>query len=248
MTGFQTTRWSIVLEAREGTERARQALENLCRTYRSPVVAYIRGRGCAAADVEDLAQAFFERFIGREFHAQADPARGRFRAFLLTALKHFLEDAAMREQTQKRGGLMHFQSLDTLQDHDGQAGLAERELPDQLFERAWAQAAVRAAMRRLQSETAAAGKSALFDQLCEFLLERPDEAEYVRIGEALHMRRNTIAVAVHRLRQRLHEMVREELTDTAADESSLDQELNELQQSLAAVMPKGEDATRQAHR
>jgi len=62
MTGFQTTRWSIVLEAREGTERARQALENLCRTYRSPVVAYIRGRGCAAADVEDLAQAFFERF------------------------------------------------------------------------------------------------------------------------------------------------------------------------------------------
>jgi RNA polymerase sigma-70 factor (ECF subfamily) len=228
---FQTTRWSVVLEAREGNERSRRALEMLCRTYRAPVVAYVRSRCANSEDAEDLAQAFFTRFIEREFHAQADPARGRFRAFLLTALKHFLKDANEHTHARKRGGGVLFQPLDGTD-----LAASERETPEQAFERAWAQATLRAAMRRLQAETSAAGKGALFEQLCEFLIERPNEAEYERIAESLKIRRNTIAVAVHRLRLRLRELVREELADTAADDRELDREMDELRHSLGAVM------------
>lgn len=231
MSRFQTTRWSVVLEARAGSEESRRALELLCRTYRAPVVAFLRGRGSSNEDAEDLAQAFFTRFIERDFHAQADPARGRFRSFLLTSLKHFLDDAREREQALKRGGRVQWQSLD-----DGAELAGARETPEQAFERAWAQAALRAAMRRLQAETSAAGKAALFAQLCEFLIERPDESEYQRIAETLNLRRNTLAVAVHRLRVRLRELVREELADTATDARELDREMHELRQSLAEVM------------
>ncbi len=231
MSRFQTTRWSVVLEARAGSEHSRRALEMLCRTYRAPVVAYVRGRGRSNEDAEDLAQAFFTRFIERDFHAQADPARGRFRSFLLTSLKNFLDDEREHGAAQKRGGRAQFQPL------DGQTDIAgEHETPEQAFERAWAQAALRAAMRRLQAETAAAGKAALFAQLCEFLIERPDDAEYERIAKALNLRRNTLAVAVHRLRLRLRQLVREELADTAADDRELDREMHELRHSLAAVM------------
>jgi Sigma-70 region 2 len=111
---FQTTRWSLVLEARADDARSRLALEKLCRTYRAPVLAYIRGHGASADEAEDLAQSFFARFIDRAFHAHADPARGRFRAFLLTALKHFLADARDHVNALKRGGNVQIRSLDSL--------------------------------------------------------------------------------------------------------------------------------------
>jgi RNA polymerase sigma-70 factor (ECF subfamily) len=234
---FQTTRWSVVLEARGATVQSRQALEELCRTYRAPVIGYIRNRTHNSEDVEDLAQSFFARFIERADHAHADPARGSFRAFLLTALKRFLNDASERTHAIKRGGNAQFQPLDSLVGSGDTSTLQDPDTPDQVFERAWAQAALRAAMRRLQAETAAAGRSALFDQLCEFLVERPSESDYTRIAAALNMRRNTIAVAVHRLRQRLHELVREELAETAADRAGVDREFAQLRKSFAALMP-----------
>jgi len=235
VTRFQTTRWSVVLQARAGGEQTRRALEDLCRTYRAPVIAYVRRYTHRTQDAEDLGQAFFTSFIERATHAHADPARGSFRGFLLITLKRFLNDAGTRERAQKRGGGAPLQPLDTLDEDD----LASSSVPtpDQAFERDWAQAVLRAAMRQLQAETAAAGKGALFDQLCEFVIERPSEADYERISAALNMRRNTLAVAVHRLRQRLHALVREELADTTADDVGLHRELDDLRQSLAAVMP-----------
>ena len=227
-----------MLEARGATAQSRQALEELCRTYRAPVVGYIRNRTRNAEDVEDLAQSFFARFIEHAYHAHADPARGSFRAFLLTALKHFLEDAGERMQAIKRGGNVQFQALDSLAGGEVDAArIEERDTPDQVFERAWAEAALRAAMRALQAEAAAAGRSALFDQLCEFLVERPSESDYTRIAAALNMRRNTIAVAVHRLRQRLHELLRAELAETAADASGVEREVAALRKSMAALLP-----------
>lgn len=235
---FQTTRWSIVLHAGRETAGARAALEELCRTYRSPVIAYVRSRGCGPDEAEDLGQAFFARFIEGAYHAQADPARGSFRAFLLTALKRFLDDAADRAHAQKRGGKIHFQSLDALDGDESEVdNVADRDTPDQAFERAWAKATLRAAMHRLRGETAAAGRSALFDQLCEFLAERPSEEDYERVAAALKMRRNTVAVAVHRLRQRLRELVQAELAETAIDKNGLKNELDQLRKSLAAVIP-----------
>jgi RNA polymerase sigma-70 factor (ECF subfamily) len=234
---FQTTRWSIVLHAGRDTAGARAALEELCRTYRSPVIAYVRSRGSGADEAEDLGQAFFTRFIEGAYHAQADPARGSFRAFLLTALKRFLDDASERAHAQKRGGNVQFQSLDSMRGDESEVGnVADRDTPEQAFERAWAKAALRAAMRRLRAETAAAGRSVLFDQLCEFLAERPSEADYERVAETLKMRRNTVAVAVHRLRQRLRELVQDELAETAVDQDGFDGELDRLRKSLATVM------------
>lgn len=238
MNRFQTTRWSIVLHAGRDTAGARAALEELCRTYRSPVIAYVRSRGSNADEAEDLGQAFFARFIEGAYHAQADPARGSFRAFLLTALKRFLEDAFDHAHAQKRGGRVQFQSLEALNGVESEVeNVADRDTPEQAFERAWAKAALRAAMRRLRAETAAAGRSELFDQLCEFLAERPSEADYERVAEALKMRRNTVAVAVHRLRQRLRELVHDELADTTLDGDGLKREMDQLQPSLAAVIP-----------
>ena len=242
MTRFQTTRWSIVLQAREGTSDAREALEELCRTYRAPVIAYVRRRGgCSSHDAEDLGQAFLTSFIERATHSQADPVRGSFRAFLLTALKRFLNDAAERAGARKRGGHVQFQSLDASDGSDGEAIeiASERDTPEQAFERAWAKAALRAAMHRLKAETAAAGRTELFDQLCEFLAERPSEADYERVADALKMRRNTVAVSVHRLRQRLRELVQDELAETAIDSNGLNGELDQLRKSLGAVMNTG---------
>jgi len=235
---FQTTRWSIVLHAGRETAGARAALEELCRTYRSPVIAYVRRRGGSVDEAEDLGQSFFARFIEGAYHAQADPARGSFRAFLLTALKRFLDDDAERVHAQKRGGKIQFQSLDAYDESEAQ-NVADRDTPEQAFERAWAKAALRAAMHRLKAEAAAAGRSGLFDQLCEFLAERPSEADYERVAEALKMRRNTVAVSVHRLRQRLRELVQDELAETAIDTDALNGELDQLRKSLGAVMNTG---------
>lgn len=237
MSHFQTTRWSLVLEARTDDAHSRKALEKLCRTYRAPVIAYIRGRGAGRDDVEDLAQAFFARFIERAFHAHADPARGRFRAFLLTALKNFLADARDEAGARKRGGGFQFRTLDSLgSSQTSQDGIADSDTPEAIFDRAWAQAVLESATRRLRQEARAAGKAALFDALSEFLIERPDEADYARVAELLGMRRNTLAVAVHRLRNRLRELVLQELADTAADSNDLEAEMSQLRDSLGAFL------------
>jgi len=114
--------------------------------------------------------------------------------------------------------------------------LTVADSPESSFDREWAQAVLHAAMRRLRSEAKAAGKANLFDNLSEFLIEPPDEADYQRVAEALNMRRNTLAVAVHRMRQRLRELVCRELAQTAADDSDLEQELEDLRLCLGAVL------------
>lgn len=231
---FQTTRWSLVLEAGAGDAKSRLALETLCRTYRSPVIACIRARGYGTDEAEDLTQSFFTRFIERADHARADPARGSFRAFLLVTLKHFLNDAGDRANAVKRGGQIKFHSLDSSAGHTVEA--EHRDSPDQVFERAWARAVLDSAMRRLRAEADAAGRAALFDQLREFLIERPLESDYARVAEAFNLRRNTLAVSVHRLRQRLSELVRDELADTAEGVENLNQEFDAVRKSLGAVM------------
>lgn len=234
---FQTTRWSLVLAARTDTAASRQALDALCRTYRSPVVAYVRGRGYSADEAEDLAQTFFTRFIERAFHVHADPARGRFRAFLLTALKHFLNDANDAARAAKRGGEVHVRSLNSLVGGDDSLTQIEAlETPERAFERAWAQSVLQTALERLRDEASEAGKSELFGHLREFLIERPDDVDYARVASDLNLRRNTVAVAVHRLRHRLRALVCEELAHTAADDDDLEQELEELRHSLGAVI------------
>jgi RNA polymerase sigma-70 factor (ECF subfamily) len=229
MGRFETTRWSVVLRARGEAGDARAALEQLCRTYRPPVLAFVLRRGYAVDMAEDLTQAFFARFLERAWHSSADPERGRFRSFLLTALKRFLIDADAEAAALKRGGGVRFELLD-----DDCAG-AMNETPDAAFEREWAHAVLQAAFARLRSEAEQAGKLELFRRLSEFLIERPDEAEYARAAEDLHLRRNTLAVAVHRLRHRLRDLVREELAETTSNRTELEEELRTLRGSMHAL-------------
>jgi RNA polymerase sigma factor (sigma-70 family) len=235
MARFDSTQWSLVLQAREDTPDARTALDRLCRVYRPPVVAYIRGRGYASEAAEDLTQTFFARFVEGAYHASADPERGRFRAFLLVTLKRFLINANAEAHALKRGGDISLRRLDDSQFNVEQFS-ADGEGPEQAFERSWAISVLDAAMRRLRSEAREAGKTEMFEQLSEFLTERPDEADYERAARALNLRRNTLAVAVHRLRHRLRELVRAELAQTTAAREDLETELRDLRATLVGVI------------
>jgi len=235
MAKFDSTQWSLVLRARADTPDARTALDRLCRVYRPPVIAYIRGRGYANEAAEDLTQTFFARFVEDAYHASADPERGRFRAFLLVTLKRFLINQHAEAHALKRGGDVSLRRLDDSQ-LDMEQFIADGAGPEQAFERSWAMSVLDAAMRRLRSEAREAGKMEMFEQLSEFLTERPDEADYERAARTLNLRRNTLAVAVHRLRQRLRELVRAELAQTTAAHEDLDVELRDLRATLAGVI------------
>lgn len=251
MTRFDTTRWSIVLRARGEATDARAALDALCRRYRPPVLAYIRRRGHTTEDAEDLAQSFFVQFVGNATHTRADSERGSFRAFLLTTLKRFLRDADEAAHALKRGGAMQFKSLtdETIHPEDVES-LADPLTPEGAFEHDWAATVLEAAMQRLRAEARQAGKLHLFDQLSEFLLDRAEEGDYARAADALQMRRNALGVAVHRLRGRLREFVRDELAQTTASRAELESELRHLRKALNSVMPAapaaGNNSTSQA--
>lgn len=231
MGRFDTTRWSLVLQAQGEPDGSRCALETLCRTYRPPVLAYVRKRGYAPDAAEDLTQAFFARFLERASYSSADPDRGRFRTFLLTMLKRFLIDAELEAGAVKRGGNVRFVSIDEA----GPRVEAIADTPERAFERDWARAILHAALARLRSEAEAADKLALFEYLSEFLIEPPDEADYARVAAKLDLRRNTLAVAVHRLRHRLRELVRDEIAETTADREHMEQELRAMRGSLDAL-------------
>ncbi len=235
MAKFDSTQWSLVLRAREDTPDARTALDRLCRVYRPPVVAYIRSRGYAHEATEDLAQTFFTRFIEDAYHATADPERGRFRAFLLIALKRFLINQYAEAHTLKRGGDINLRPLDDSQ-LDMEQLPAGDDGPERVFERTWAMTVLDAAMRKLRREVEEAGKMPLFEQLAEFLTERPDDADYERASRVLNLRRNTLAVAVHRLRHRLRELVRAELAQTTNAREDLEMELRDLRATFAGVI------------
>lgn len=232
MSHFDTTRWSLVLQAREAAPQARAALESLCRIYRPPVLAFVRGRGYAPDAAEDLVQAFFTGFLEQQWHARADPARGRFRSYLLTALKRHLADNTVAQHALKRGGDLKIESLDA----EAVTMPASEDSPEHAFERAWALAVLHTAIGRLQAEAEHAGKAELFATLREFLIEAPDEADYARAAAQLGFRRNTLAVAVHRLRHRLRELVQAELADTTSNENEFHEEMDSLRSALGSAI------------
>lgn len=231
---FATTRWSLVRQAAEGDAEGRTALDRLCHTYRPPVLAYVRAH-YRSEEAEDLTQAFFAHLLEARLAQRADRERGLFRAFLLAALKNFIATRLTHERTQRRGGgVQHVEMDERISDH----GAA----PDEAFEAEWARTVLREALASLQREAAQAGRAELFAALSPFLIEPPSDADYARIAEALKMRRNTLAVAVHRLRARLQERVRELVADTTSDADETDRELRHLRGHLQASPLAGDTA------
>ena len=231
VTGFATTRWSVILQARQ-PDTARGALESICGAYRGPVLTYLYRQGYRRDDAEDLTQEFFAHLLERRWDVRAEPARGRFRSFMLTALQHFVIDARHGASALKRGGGQH--RIDTSDALDLLAA-PESESPEQAFDRAWARTVLERCYARLDAEARLAGKQALFEHLRVYLAEPGDPADYRRLGDVLGLRPNTIAVSVHRLRARLRDLVREELADTIETEADLLTELRELRAALGPV-------------
>ena len=226
-----TTHWSLVSAAKGGDvsqTRAREALEELCRTYWYPLYAFVRSRGYSADNAQDLTQAFFARIIETSGFASADRERGRFRSYLLGAMKHFLANEWHRAQTQKRGGQVHIIEWDALDPEGRYAGTSEQsDNSELLFDREWALETIAGALRELRGEMVKAGKGEQFDAL-KGSLTGEDEMPRDQIAARLGMSESAVKVAVHRLRGRYRKLLRAAIAETVSNEADLDDEMRYL--------------------
>lgn len=236
---FSSTHWSLVVEAGDGqSQGAERALADLCRHYWPPIYTFVRRRGHPACEAQDLTQAFFLHVLEKRLYARADPTRGRFRTFLLAALKHFLADAHAQEQALKRGGDREFLPLsEELFAAEAASFLAPESVDgtmladdaDQFFEARWAAALVGRALETLQNAYAADGRANLFGTLRPFLgggdAPPPDHQE---LAARLGLPVNTLRTHIHRLRERYRNTLRGEVTDTVAGEGEVQDELRHL--------------------
>jgi len=228
---FATTHWSLVVAAKpdEASEtRARTALEELCRSYWYPLYAFVRFRGHSADDAQDLTQAFFARIIETGGLGSVDPERGRFRSYLLGAMKHFLANEWHRAQTQKRGGRVQFVEWDALDPEARFAGATKSsDDPEQLFDREWAAEITAGALQALLDEMASAGKGEQFDAL-KGSLTGEDELPREEVAARLNMSEGAVKVAVSRLRQRYRKLLRAAIAETVSNKTDLDEEMRYL--------------------
>lgn len=232
---FATTHWSVVRAAgRPDSVHYRQALETLCQTYWFPLYAYLRRHGNNANRAEEYTQAFFAHLLEKHSVRLADPSRGKFRSFLLASLKHFLSDLRDFEKAKKRGGGRKVFSLD-FENAESQYSLepTDRLTAEKLFDRSWAMTVLERAVNRLQGEAKDEKKRKLFEDLKVYLTAGEDAASYGRVAERLGMSEGTIRVAVHRLRKRYREVLRDEIAQTVSTEEEIDQEIRDLFTALA---------------
>jgi len=227
---FVTTHWTVVLAAGDrASPLAAEALEQLCRLYWYPLYAYVRKKGHSPQDAEDLTQAFFAHFLERNYVARASRQRGRFRSFLLTSLQNFLAHEWERARAVKRGGGRTLLPWDEVSvESRYQLEAASDLTPDKIFEERWASTLFQKALAGLQQEFAAAGHSKQFDRLKGFLSTEAQAGAYTELAASLGMSAGAVAVAVHRLRQRYGELVREEIAHTVSSPTEIEDELRYL--------------------
>ncbi|MDQ3330848.1 MAG: sigma-70 family RNA polymerase sigma factor, partial [Planctomycetota bacterium] len=216
---FATTRWSLVCAAGKEDSAAKRALAALCETYWYSLYAFLRRRGCSREEAEDVTQAFFANLLERGWVRSADRDRGRFRTFLLTALTRFLSKERDKATSAKRGGGRTKLSLDfEAGENRYRLEPADEQTPDRLFERRWALTVLDKALARLEGEhSVEPAKAARFAALKPLLTAADDANPYAAVGKALDMTEGAIKVAVHRLRKRYKELLRDEVAQTVSD-------------------------------
>jgi RNA polymerase sigma-70 factor (ECF subfamily) len=226
---FVTTHWSMVLAAGGESARAQDALARLCQTYWYPLYAYVRRRGHSAEDAQDLTQEFFSRLLQRNWLSNADPAKGRFRSFLLGAMNHFLSDEWDKARAQKRGGGIAPLPLqfDTAEDRFSREP-ADTATPEQNFERRWALTLLEQVLNHLRAEYEREGRAELFALLNPCLVGDRTAQPYAELASRLGISEGTVKAAVHRLRQRYRQMLRDEIANTIAEPNEVDEELRHL--------------------
>jgi RNA polymerase sigma-70 factor (ECF subfamily) len=218
----------VLSAARTEAPEAAAALESLCRAYWYPLYAYVRREGHNPADAQDLTQGFFAGLLARNSLLRVAPEKGKFRSFLLAALRHFLSDQRDRARAVKRGGGAEVLSLDA-QEAEERYRLepVDRLDAERIYERRWAMTLLEQALTRLRDENAAAGKTELFEQLRGFVAGDSD----VSCGEVavqLGLTESAVKSSLHRLRERYRELVREEIAHTVADPTEIEAEIRYL--------------------
>jgi RNA polymerase sigma-70 factor (ECF subfamily) len=229
---FATTRWNIIVAAGRGSDKQVElAMEELCRIYWYPLYAHVRRRGHSKEDAEDLTQAFFTRLLEKNFLDGLNPERGRFRFFLLAALKHFLANEWDKSQRQKRGGGVEFLSLDW-QDAEIRYRIdpADQLSPEKLYDRAWALTLLERVMHRLQMANA---DNEYFVSLKPCLTAEKRAINYSEVASTLAISESAVRVAVHRMRRQYRELLRAEIAETLADPAQLEEELQALYQAFS---------------
>ncbi len=230
---FSPTPWSVVLEARRDSTQRRAALEQLCTAYWLPIYGYLRRRNHGPADAEDLTQAFFAHLLEGDFLERTDPAKGRFRGYLVGALRHFLGHHFEKENARKRGGgAIHIDwaHLDAEKEF---AALDQPQLdPSEAYEATWALTLLARALRRLEEEQIASGRAKQFAVLKIFLSTTPSRGDYDEAAKRLETTRTNVAVWVHRLNHRYGEVVKLEVAATVQDPAEIKNEMQHLFQAI----------------
>ena len=233
---FDTTNWSVIVEATTGDSAVAQAaLATLCETYWPPVYAFIRGKGHSAADAEDLTQTYFARFLEKRYLEDFRPEVGRFRTFLRASVAHFLANEWDRERAQKRGGGRAPLSLDVAKAEESwHHEPVDRLTPEALFERQWAAAMLGRCLGRLREEQDEAGSRGRFEKLKPHLVAGGSLSGYEGLARELGTSEAAARVAVHRLRKRFCAVLREEVARTVANPSDVDAEIRWLLTTVRA--------------
>ena len=233
---FPTTHWSRVVTAGDPAEPgSRQALAALCAAYWYPLYAFIRRKGYDADAALDLVQAYFARLLEGRVLAAADPAKGRFRTFLMADCTLFLSNRRARAEAQKRGGGRVVVSIDAA-DAEGRFGRepAHDLTPERLFERAWALTLLDGVLDRLSAEYHRGGRGAVFDRLKVVLTDGPGAVPYAAVAADLGMTEGAVQVAAHRLRRRYGALLRQQIAATVGDPAEVEDEIRAL---FSAVGP-----------
>jgi RNA polymerase sigma-70 factor (ECF subfamily) len=236
LSPFHTTQWTRVCLAKADSEDGRRALSDLCEAYYAPVVAYLRRVLRDEDAARDVSHAFFAAMLAGGTIETADPERGRFRFYLLGAVKHFLAHRRESEQRLRRGGGVPPLSLNAQIDGSPPIDVAgdERLSPEAVFDRQWAVTVLARAMNVLQAECARDEKTALFDTLRPWLLGESEYGDQSAAAEALGMNAGAIKTAVHRMRHRFRQCVKAEVAGTLKDESAVEDEMRALLEALGA--------------
>jgi len=227
---FPTTQWSrVVTAASRDAPEAREALSGLCEAYWYPIYAFVRHRGYAPEQARDMTQDFFAYVLERDLIARADPARGRFRAFLRAVCFRHLADQRDRENAARRGGGRPVLSIDPF-DAECQYTLepAHELTAERIFDRTWALTLLGRVVERLRREYDDAGRAAKFEELIAVLTRDPGSGSYAEIADRLGTTEGNVRVAVHRLRRRYGLLLREEIAATVGDAAQVDDEIRTL--------------------
>ena len=231
---FETTNWSVVLAAGAGsTPEARLALEQLCQTYWYPLYAFVRRRGKSESDARDSVQSFILLLLDRNDFATADPGRGKFRTFLLSALNNFLANEFDYQNAVKRGGRQTILAIDW---NDAEARYqvepATQDPPEKLFHRQWAMSILNTVLQTLKTEYESAGNSELYAALARYLIGDHPKMSHDAIAEQLNTTASSVKSSIHRMRKRFREVLRWQVAATVTSEDEVNDEIRDLFQAL----------------